>query len=192
MEKDKINFSCKALIIGGSAGSLEIILNTLPKIRSSLSFPIIFVLHRKNSADSVLLELLAHKTSMPVKEIEDKLAIEKGTIYLAPPDYHVLIEKENFFSLDVSEKINYSRPSIDVTFDSASKVYNNNLACILLSGASADGVQGLKEVKNKGGLVVVQEPSTAEFPFMPQQAIEENLADHILHPNELISFINSL
>ncbi len=192
MEKNKIDIICKALIIGGSAGSLDVILHLLPNLKSGLKFPVIIVLHRKNSADSMLLELLTYKTNIPVKEIEDKYAIENGTIYLAPADYHLLIEKENYFSLDDSEKINYSRPSIDVTFESSSEIYKENLVCILLSGANNDGLEGLKIVKENKGLIVVQNPLTAEVPFMPEQAINEGLADLILNGNEMASFINSI
>ncbi len=192
MEENKIDIICKALVIGGSAGSLEVLLNLLPNLKLGLNFPVVIVLHRKNSADSTLPELFAYKTDIPVKEIEDKFTIENGTIYIVPADYHLLIEQDNYFSLDDSEKINYSRPSIDVTFESAAEIYKENLVCILLSGANNDGVDGLKIVKENKGLIVVQDPLTAEVPFMPQQAIHEGLADLILTPSQLAAFINRL
>jgi len=192
LEKNKIDIVCKALIIGGSAGSLDVILKLLPNLKRDLKFPIIIVLHRKNSASSLLSELLTNKTNIPVKEVEDKYSIEAGTIYIAPADYHLLIEKENYFSLDDSEKINYSRPSIDVTFESAAEIYKENLVCILLSGANHDGLEGLKIVKENKGLIVIQNSRTAEVPFMPEQAINEGLANLILNPDEMVSFINFL
>lgn len=183
---------CRALVIAGSAGSLDVILKALPRIRTDLSFPLIVVLHRKNSYDSVLAELFQYKTKIPVKEVEDKQSIENGVIYIAPADYHLLLEDSGVFSLDASEKVNYSRPSIDVTFESAAEVYREALVCILLSGANADGVQGLKKVKCFGGTVAVQEPSSAEVPFMPEQAILHSGVDHILHTNDVAEFINGL
>jgi two-component system chemotaxis response regulator CheB len=192
LEKDKIDTVCKALFIGGSAGSLEVILSLLPKLKPGLKFPLIIVLHRKNAADSLLSELLAYKTTSRVKEVEDKDPILNGVIYIAPADYHVLIERENYFSLDDSEKVNYSRPSIDVTFESAAEIYTDKLVCILLSGANEDGVTGLKIVKENKGLIIVQNPLTAEVPFMPEHAISHGLADLILTPDEIVSFINLL
>ncbi|MGY0039472.1 chemotaxis protein CheB [Pedobacter sp. NJ-S-72] len=107
---------CEALIIGGSAGSLDVLLKVLPALDDTLSFPIIIVVHRKHGADSLLPELLSGRTDLIVKEIDEKEPIRAGTIYVAPSDYHTLIEKDKSFSLDYSEKINYSRPAIDATF----------------------------------------------------------------------------
>ncbi len=135
------------LAIGGSAGSLEFIIRTLPLFWTSLGIAVIIVLHRKSNGDSTLTNLLATRTSLVVKEVEEKESILPGVIYIAPPDYHVLIEKDYTFSLDYSEKVNYSRPSIDITFESAADVYGQRLACLLLSGSNADGVAGMKAVK---------------------------------------------
>lgn len=179
-------------MIGGSSGSLDVILKFLPKLKAPLSFPIILVLHRKSMPDSVLADLFSYKTEIRVKEIEDKEPVTDDAIFIAPPDYHLLIEKGNLFSLDVSEKINYSRPSIDVTFESAAERYGSSLVCILLSGSSVDGVEGLRKVKSIGGMAVVQDPSTAESPYMPTQAISEGQADKIIKADDLADFINSL
>ncbi|MBC7381402.1 MAG: chemotaxis protein CheB [Bacteroidia bacterium] len=192
MEKDQININCKALIIGGSAGSIDVILMLLPHLKAGFKFPIIMVLHRKNSTDSKLSELFSNKTKILVKDIEDKDPVKDGTIYIAPADYHLLIESTGVFSLDASEKVNFSRPSIDVTFESAADVYQDKLVCILLSGANADGVLGLKKVKSKKGMSVVQEPTNAKVPFMPEMAIKNKQVDIILNDNEIAAFINRL
>ncbi len=113
-------------------------------------------------------------------------------IYIAPSDYHLLIEKDFTFSLDVSEKVNYSRPSIDNTFESAAEVYGEGLVAILLSGANADGVAGMRRVRLHGGTCVVQDPSTAEVSCMPAQAIEQGVAHHILPAEEMAAFIDTL
>ena len=180
------------LVIAGSAGSLDVILTVFQKLKPDFKPVIIIVMHRKNTGDSMLAELFAYKTKIPIREIEDKDPLAAGTIYLAPADYHLLIEKNNTFSLDDSEKINYSRPSIDVTFESAAEIFGSSLVCILLSGANADGVKGLIAVKENGGMAVVQEPSTAEVPYMPEQAILGLKVDLILRADELADFINNL
>lgn len=183
---------CKALVIGGSAGSLEVLLKVIPDLRLDLQFPIIIVVHRKQGADFLLKDLLSSKTELLVKEIEEKEEIKSATIYIAPSDYHLLIEHDHTFSFDYSEKVNYSRPSIDVTFQSAAEVYTESLACLLLSGSNADGVNGLKTVKNFGGVALAQDPQTASVGYMPEQAILKVEIDRVLTINDMANYINSL
>ncbi len=192
MAENKLKMPCKAVVIGGSAGSIEVLLKLLPALPSVFSFSVIIVVHRKNSSDSSLANLLSLKTAVPIQEVEDKDAVLPGSMYLAPADYHLLIEKQQVFSLDNSEKINYSRPSLDVTFESAADVYGPALVGILLSGANADGTAGLNAVKNAGGVIVAQKPETAMSSFMPQQAILNAPVDFILDVEEMIEFIRSL
>lgn len=183
---------CKALVIGGSAGSLEVLLKVLPDLRTDLSFPIIIVVHRKQGTDFLLADLLSSKTALKVKEVEEKEEINAKTIYIAPSDYHLLIEKDFSFSLDYSEKINYSRPSIDVTFQSAAEVYTDRLACLLLSGSNTDGVNGLIIMKSYGGLALAQDPNTASMAYMPEQAILKVEIDQVLKTEDMANYINSL
>ncbi len=182
----------KLVVIGGSAGSLEVIMHILPSLDAKLNIPVIIVIHRKNAYESLLARLLSSKTSLIVKEAEEKENILPGHIYLAPADYHLLIEKNFTFSLDYSEKINFSRPSIDVTFECAAEAYESNLVCILLSGANADGVEGLKTVKKYNGIAAIQDPTSAEVSFMPQQALQQVPIDHIFKEAEIADFINNL
>lgn len=179
------------LVIGGSAGSLDVILKILPQIKLQLNFPIVTVLHRKKAVGSSLTTLYSYKTSIPVREIEEKDPIAPGTIYIAPADYHLLFEKDNTFALDSSEKINYSRPSIDLCFESAAEVYRDRVVALLLSGANADGAEGLKTIKSFGGITAVQDPKTAEVAYMPQQGILKAPVDYILKENEIVTFINN-
>lgn len=183
---------CKAFIIGGSAGSLEVLLKVLPEVNPELSFPIVIVIHRKHGADSLLPGLLSSRTSMTVKEADEKELMVPGTIYIAPSDYHLLIEMDHTFSLDYSEKVNYSRPAIDVTFQTAAEAYKEQLACLLLSGSNADGVNGLKTVKQWGGLALIQDPDTAQVAFMPEQARKNVPIDRVLRIEEIAAFINLL
>jgi two-component system chemotaxis response regulator CheB len=192
MEKDRVDARYSLLVIGGSAGSLEVILKLLATLADRLSLAIIIVMHRKSTADSSFIEFLASRTSHPLKEAEDKDPIVPGYIYIAPADYHLLVEKDKTLSLDFSEKVNYSRPSIDVTFETAAEAYGNSLACLLLSGASVDGTGGLKVVKQLGGLTMVQNPTNAEVAYMPEQAIASVEVDFIVNDSEMAQVINSL
>ncbi len=192
MEENQLNTFKKVVAIGGSAGSLEVILHILQKLETINSIIIILILHRRNSDDNVLEELLRMKSGLTVTEIEDKTSIKAGNIYVAPADYHLLIETNQTFSLDVSEKVHYSRPSIDVGFESAAEVFGPNLIAVLLSGANSDGTEGLIAVKNHGGTVIIQTPETAEVPYMPNYAIDRVVADHILSPSEMTDFIRGI
>ncbi|HTM66266.1 MAG TPA: chemotaxis protein CheB [Flavipsychrobacter sp.] len=189
MEKDKVE-RFKAIIIGGSAGSLSVLLEVLPQLSQDISAAIIIVLHRKSTTDSLLVELFSSKTSVPVSEAAEKELIEPGKIYVAPADYHLLIEQDFSFSFDASEKINFSRPSIDVSFESAAEVFRESLVGILLSGANADGVVGLQAIRSFGGTTIAQRPDTAEVPYMPEQAIQQVAMDFILSPPEIADFLN--
>ena len=160
------------VVIGGSAGSLEVVLSIVAALPPLPKTAVVVVAHRKQSADSVLAGLLAARTSIPVKEVEDKDPLLPGTLYLAPPDYHLLLENKMQFSLDDSEKIHHSRPSIDVTFESAAQVFGADTIGILLSGANADGAAGLLTIAECGGVTLVQDPASAEVYYMPQQAMQ--------------------
>jgi two-component system chemotaxis response regulator CheB len=180
------------LVIGGSSGSLDVIIRVLPKLKSGGRPAIIIVLHRKAGESSALTELLASKTSLQVKEAEEKEVILGNTIYIAPADYHLLIEQDRTLSLDYSEKINYSRPSIDITFQTASEVYKDQLAVLLLSGANADGADGVELAESNGALIAIQDPSSALVAFMPQQALKKAKTSHILGIDAMSAFINQL
>ena len=147
MAQDYLSNTYQLVVIGGSAGSLDVILKILSQLTPGSTLAIIIVMHRKNTYDFSLSDLLATKTDWLVHEAEEKQSLKNDHIYLAPADYHLLIEKDHKLSLDVSEKVHYSRPSIDVTFESAADVYQAKMAAILLSGANDDGVEGLKKVK---------------------------------------------
>ncbi|EHQ31170.1 chemotaxis protein CheB [Mucilaginibacter paludis] len=188
MEENVLNTQC--IIIGGSAGSLEVMMFILTRLETNFSIPIIIVLHRKYNHDSALIEVLSHKTKLHVKEAEDKEQIKPGVIYIAPADYHLLVESNHSFSLDCSEKVQFSRPSIDVSFQTAAEAYGPGLLAILLSGANADGTEGFMHVRRNGGVLIAQNPSDALVPFMPQSAINEGLADFVLNRQEISKLLN--
>lgn len=184
MEKDEISPGA-VVVIGGSAGSLEVILEITHRLPLLPTVVIIIVVHRKTDNDSILENLIAHKTLYPVKEVEDKDAIVPGTIYIAPPDYHLLIENAACFSLDTSEKVHFCRPSIDVTFESVAETFTSRVIGILLSGANIDGTEGLACIKEQGGYTLVQTPHSAEIDIMPKQAISRNIVDSIVEPDQI-------
>jgi two-component system chemotaxis response regulator CheB len=186
----------KLIVIGGSAGSLQVLLTLLPGIPFDFPIPMLVVLHRTNQFESALEDILQSRTSLVIREAEEKENPLAGTVYLAPPDYHVLIEKDGSFSLDNSELVHFSRPSIDVSFKSAADVYGDRLVCILLSGGNADGAEGLAYVKERNGVTVVQDPSDALAPFMPQFALRlaapGTPVDRVLTGKKIGDFIRSL
>jgi len=192
MEENKIIANCKVVIIGGSAGSLNALMQILPDLSQLNGFAVVIVLHRKSTDDQTLEELIALKSSITVKIVEDKVPLVPGCIYVAPSNYHLLFEKNDTLSLDISEKINYSRPSIDVSFESASEIYGEALVGILLSGSNTDGTYGLKAIKAAGGTIVVQNPTVAEMPFMPHNAILNTNPDFVLDNQQILEFISAI
>jgi len=182
----------KLLVIGGSAGGLDVLLKILPELDNSWPLSMIIVLHRKNDNDTLLTELLAAKTKLHVKEAEEKDVLMPGVIYVTPSDYHLLIEPDGSLTLDDSEKVHYSRPSIDVTFTSAAEVFGDKLYCLLLSGANMDGAAGLAVTKRLGGYTVVQNPDEAGVSFMPKHAINSTQVDRVLSVAEIVEFVKTL
>ncbi|GEJ44009.1 MULTISPECIES: chemotaxis protein CheB [unclassified Chryseobacterium] len=180
------------IVIGGSAGSLQVIIEMIKSLNDSLEIPILLVLHRKAQSGDILRTLLEQFTKIPVIEVEDKTEVNHRAVYVVPADYHLLFENKRNMSLDSSEKMNYSRPSIDVTFRSAAEVYGENMIGVLLSGANADGVEGLSYIKKYNGKVWIQDPETAEVEYMPKHAIEEIDYDLIIRPDNLADYINQL
>lgn len=179
------------ITIGGSAGSLQVILEILPKLRSDLSASIVIIFHRKATPNpETLIDLLNLKSTLPVKEAEDKEKIKSGVIYIAAANYHLFIEKDYSFSLDASEKVNFSRPSIDLTFITAADVYKNNMIGMLLSGANSDGIRGLGTIQSQGGYCVAQDPLTSQVSYMPANAISKKVVDCIATPSEIADIIN--
>lgn len=192
MEESKIISGCKVVIIGGSAGSLNALMQILPDLKQLNGFAIVIVLHRKSTDDQTLEELIALKATVPVKLVEDKVPVEPGFIYIAPSNYHLLFERNHTLSLDISEKINYSRPSIDVSFESAAEIYGDALVGILLSGSNTDGTVGLKAIKAAKGTIIVQNPTVAEMPFMPHNAILNTDPDLVLDNQEIFACISAI
>lgn len=181
------------LVVGGSAGSLSIIMSLIENMPAGFNWPVIIVLHRLKNVNSELVKLLAGvRKGRRVCEPEDKMQIREKHIYLAPQNYHLLLETDNTISLDYSEPVRFSRPSIDVTFEAAARVYGNRTAGILLSGANDDGAYGLSQIWQAGGKVAVQDPETCEYAAMPLAAIHQIREVLILQPAVLPLFLENL
>jgi two-component system, chemotaxis family, protein-glutamate methylesterase/glutaminase len=159
-----------AVVLGGSAGAIEALYAILPAIPASTGLPVVVCIHLPVGRRSLIPELLANKCSARVQEVEDKQAARPG-IWIAPPDYHLLVEMDRSFALSVDPPVKFSRPSIDVLFQSAADAYGAALVAVVLTGASEDGADGAKAVRDAGGFVAVQDPRTAEAPAMPNAAI---------------------
>jgi two-component system, chemotaxis family, protein-glutamate methylesterase/glutaminase len=158
------------VVIGTSAGGLEAVCSLLRRLPAGLAMSILIVQHRSPDSEA-LSEVLQGCSALPVQDVMDKEPILPGMVYLAPPDYHVLVD-ENHFSLSVDEPVAYSRPSIDVAFESAADSWGPRLVGIVLTGANRDGARGLRRIRDAGGLALVQRPDTAEVDVMPAAAAE--------------------
>jgi two-component system chemotaxis response regulator CheB len=183
---------CRAIVIGASAGGIEAVAEILKQLPSHFSLPIIIAQHLHKNQDNYLIQFYNKQTHLKVKEGEGVEKITPGHVYIAPPDYHLLIERDETFSLSVDEKVNYSRPSIDVLFESAADVYGAELAGVILTGANNDGAYGLKRIKAHGGLALVEDPETAKFSAMPRSAMECTEVDHVAAIGELGKIVTTL
>jgi two-component system, chemotaxis family, protein-glutamate methylesterase/glutaminase len=163
-----------AVVIGGSSGGVEALGRILPALGAELAVPVIVVLHQPASRPSLLAQLFRERCPPPVREAEDKLALEPG-VWFAPAGYHLYVEAERSFALSVDASEHFVRPAVDVLFDSAAQTFGARLAALVLTGANDDGALGARSVRKAGGLVMVQDPSSAVAPEMPRAAI--SLAD---------------
>lgn len=161
----------EALVIGGSAGAVSSLAQILPSLTPDFPWPIILVVHVPAGKQSGIANLFLPICSLSVKEAEDKEPLLAGTIYVAPPDYHLLVEVDRRLSLSVEPPVHHSRPSIDVLFQSAADAYGRNLLAILLTGANQDGAQGVQAICQAGGMAFVQRPQANEARVMPEAAL---------------------
>lgn len=184
--------SIEAIVIGGSAGTVEALVTILPALPAGFSIPIALVVHISPAGPSLLPDVLASRCALVVKEAEDKEPIAPHTVYVAPPNYHLLVEKERCFSLSVDDPVQFSRPAIDVLFESAADAYGAALVGVLLTGANEDGARGLARIGRAGGTTLVQSPATAPAPTMPEAALRLWHDHRVLSPAEIGSFLAGL
>jgi two-component system chemotaxis response regulator CheB len=182
----------KAVVIGASAGGFHALRKLLTRFPKDFSMPIFIVQHISPTSDNYMAKFLNKKSELVVKEADEKEIIKGGTVYISPPNYHLLIEEDNTLSLSTESKKNYSRPSIDILFESAAYTYGNGLIGVVLTGANSDGAEGLLTIKNFGGYCIVQEPTEAESTAMPLAAIEKVSPNKVLKLNDIANLIVEL
>jgi len=174
------------VVMGGSAGGFKAFTAILGALPTGFSLPLLLVQHLHREDDGAFTRHLENSVSLPVTEAVDKERIEPGRVYVAPADYHMLVERDGTIALSTEGKVNWSRPSIDVLFESASRAYGERVIGIILSGASSDGAEGIRAIRSAGGFTIAQNPDSAEYPFMPRSAIETGAVVQIMTVEEII------
>lgn len=182
----------EAIAIGTSAGGVEALSLLLPALPPGLRAAVFVVIHLPRQRPSHLVEIFQPKCALPVREAQDKERVEPGTIYFAPPDYHLLVDRGPAIALSVDDLVNFSRPSVDVLFESAADVYGSRLLGIILTGASQDGAAGLQAIRRAGGATIVQEPATAQVAVMAESALKQGPADFVLSLEEIAARLVTL
>jgi len=182
----------KAIVIGGSAGSIEALGVLLDALPHSLRASLLVVLHLPRNRPSLLCHIFQERCALSLHEAQDKSPIEPGAVYFAPPDYHLLVDAGPALALSVDHPVHYSRPSIDVLFESAADAYGCQVIGIVLSGANRDGASGLAAIHAGGGLCLVQDPASASVTAMPEAALQRTAASQVLSPQDLAALLVSL
>jgi len=182
----------KAIVIGGSAGSFQVVTRILSALPNTFNMPVFLSLHRLKHIRSGFLEALSLKSNLPIVEPDDKEQIKPGRAYLAPSNYHMFVELGNRIALSTEEPVHHSRPSIDLSFITAANVYRDKLIGIILSGANSDGANGLKKIKDNNGLTLVQDPDECQVRTMTESSIRLTRVDHIFKTEEIIQFLLKL
>jgi two-component system, chemotaxis family, protein-glutamate methylesterase/glutaminase len=179
----------KAIAIGASAGGIEALDFLLPHLSGNTKVSVFVVQHISAQSDFFFVKMMSGKCKVKVKEASNTEEIAPGVVYFAPPDHHLLIEEDNTLTLTAGEKVNFSRPSIDIMFETAANVYREALTGILLTGANSDGSLGLKVIKQHGGITIVQDPHDAKFPEMPMAALRCFAPDIVGDLKEIAEFL---
>jgi len=169
----------EAVVVGVSAGGLFALSMILEKLPAGYPIPVIIIQHRSKEEKTLLEEVLQAKCGVRIKQADEKEPVTGGTVYLGPADYHLLIERDRCFSLSCEGPVNFSRPSIDILFETASEVYKDKVVGIILTGASNDGAAGIQAIRRQGGITIAQDPVEAQFPYMPGAAIGTGSVLHI-------------
>jgi two-component system chemotaxis response regulator CheB len=175
----------EAIVVGVSSGGLKALRFIFSLLPSDFVVPIIVVQHIGPRSENTWIKLLNDCSNISIKEADEKEKVGTGHIYVAPSNYHLMIEKDKTFSLTIDERVNFARPSIDVLFESAAEVYREKLIGIILTGSNNDGAKGVKRIKECGGLVIIEDPETAESSYMPASAISLVQPDYILPLNQI-------
>jgi two-component system, chemotaxis family, protein-glutamate methylesterase/glutaminase len=180
------------VVVGGSAGAVEVLQCLMSRLTTSFTPALAVVLHMPPDARGMLHQLLAAASRPPMKVAEDKEPIAPGSIYYATPGYHLLVESDRTFALSLDELVHFSRPSIDVLFESAAEAYGDGVLGVVLSGANSDGADGLRVIAEAGGTTIVQDPLTAEVATMPQAALKACRSSLVAAPTAIAELLAAL
>ena len=180
-----------AIVIGASVGAIDALMKILPALPKGYWPAILVVVHVPPDRKSLLASLFGERCAIPVKEADDKESVQAGTIYFAPPNYHLLVEPDFTLSLSIDEPVHYSRPSVDVLFESAADAYGDALVGVILTGANQDGADGLRAVWEAGGQALVQNPATAEGTAMPLAAMAACPGAQVFPLEEIAAILKS-
>lgn len=180
------------IVVGSSAGGIESLTQIIVSLPAKFLQTIVIVQHISHDAKRSLANHFASIAHVPVREVEDKEPIERGVVYFAPTNYHLLVSNAGVFNLNIDPPVSFSRPSIDVLFQSAAEVYQQRLMGVILTGTNHDGAEGLKEIRKHGGLAIVQNPSDARYPTMPQTALDVADPQLVMTLDEIGIFLNKL
>ena len=189
--RTKVEREFRLIVIGCSLGGMHALVKVIGELPASFPVPIAVVQHRYRTSNESLPAYFRRHAHLAVVDADDKQWIRPGSVYLAPANYHLLVE-EGEFSLSVDAAVAFSRPSIDVLFESAADAYRDALIGVVLTGANADGARGAARIKHRGGLVIVQDPATAEAKEMPSAAIAGAAVDRILPLDRIGPFLVEL
>ncbi len=189
---DAVLRGIKGIVIGTSAGGVEALSVVLPALPTNLRASVFVVIHLPRERTSMLVEVFTPRCALPVREAQDKENALPGTIYFAPPDYHLPLNRGPQMALSVDEPVHYSRPSIDVLFESAADVYGEKLLGVILTGANADGAAGLNAVHRAGGVTVVQRPEDAHSPLMALSALKRTTVDFVFSLDQIAGLLATL
>lgn len=181
-----------AIVIGASSGGVEALSVLLPALPPRLSAAVFVVVHLPRRGPSLLVDIFAPRCTLPVCEAIDKAPVEPGTVYFAPPDYHLLVERGGTLALSADDLVHFSRPAVDVLFESAADVYRERLLGIVLTGANQDGAAGLEAVGLGGGVTVVQDPETAYVRTMSDAALQRRAPDLVLPLDGIAALLSTL
>lgn len=182
----------KAVVIGVSTGGVTALKQILPALPADFPIPVLVVTHITPTADDGLARLLNSLSSIRVKEADEEELLVPGTVYLAPANYHLLVDRRGMLELSVDPSVNFARPSVDVLFESAAEVFGRTLIGIILTGAGHDGSRGLLQIKQRGGVTIVQDPRDAEMDSMPKKALELLKPDYLVSLTELPALLLQL
>jgi two-component system chemotaxis response regulator CheB len=185
------SYSYDLIVVGCSLGGMQAMQVILSGLPDDFCIPIAVVQHRHKQSNEGLPAFLRRASKMPVVDVEDKQWIKPGTVYLAPANYHLLVEHGEF-NLSVDEAVRHSRPSVDVLFESAADAYGSRVIGVVLTGSNVDGTRGAERIKRRGGVVIAQDPATADAPEMPEGVIAAGVVDQILPLQDIAPYLVEL